>query len=231
VLPLGTRNHFARDLGLPADLAEAARVAVMGEVTRVDVGEVNGRVFINNSSLGVYPRLVRLREKMMKYGLAKWAAALWALLAVLRAHPFMAVRITADGEPMVRRTPFVFIGNNEYRMEGLSAARRESLSDGQLALYVMNASGRRNLLWLAWQILRGRTAELKELEVFRVAEAEIELKRSSTHVALDGELVTMRGALTYRVLPEALEVFAPPPEPEPDGTATGSPPGLQRTQQ
>ena len=231
VLPLGTRNHFARDLGLPLDLEGATQVILAGHMRTVDLGEVNGRVFINNSSLGVYPRLVRLREKMMKYGLAKWAAALWALLAVLRAHPFMAVRITADGEPMVRRTPFVFIGNNEYRMEGLSAARRESLSDGQLALYVMNASGRRNLLWLAWQILRGRTAELKELEVFRVAEAEIELKRSSTHVALDGELVTMRGALTYRVLPEALEVFAPPPEPEPDGTATGSPPGLQRTQQ
>ncbi|MGE5926309.1 MAG: diacylglycerol/lipid kinase family protein [Gemmatimonadota bacterium] len=209
VLPLGTRNHFARDLGIPLDLDGAMRVILAGETRTIDLGEVNGRVFINNSSLGVYPRLVRFREKLRKYGLSKWVAAAWALLAVLRRHPFMAVRITADGEPMVRRTPFVFIGNNEYRMEGLSAARRESLSDGVLALYVMNASGRRNLLWLAWQIVRGRTADLKELEVFQVEEAEIELRRSATHVALDGELLTMRGTLSYRIQPGALEVFAP----------------------
>ena len=214
VLPLGTRNHFARDLGLPLDLDGAMQVILGGVMRTVDLGEVNGRVFINNSSLGVYPRLVRFREKLRKYGLAKWVAAAWALLAVLRRHPFVAVRITADGEPMVRRTPFVFIGNNEYRMEGLSAARRESLSDGVLALYVMNASGRRNLLWLAWQILRGRTADLRELEVFQVAEAEIELRRRTTHVALDGELLTMRGTLRYRVRPHALEVCVPPPEPE-----------------
>ena len=208
VLPLGTRNHFARDLGLPLDLDGAIQVILAGETRTVDLGEVNGRIFINNSSIGVYPRLVRMRERLRKYGLAKWTAALWALLAVLRRHPFMAVRITADGETMVRRTPFVFIGNNEYRMEGLSAARRESLNDGLLALYVMNASGRRSLLWLGWQILRGRTADLAELERFSVAEAEIELRRSATHVALDGELLTVRGALTYRVLPEALEVCA-----------------------
>ncbi|HEU5050543.1 MAG TPA: diacylglycerol kinase family protein [Gemmatimonadales bacterium] len=216
VLPLGTRNHFARDLGIPLELDGAMQVVLAGQTRKVDLGEVNGRVFINNSSLGVYPRLVRFRERLRQYGLAKWAAALWALLAVLRAHPFMAVRITADGEAMVRRTPFVFIGNNEYRMEGLSAARRESLSDGVLALYVMNASGRRSLLWLGWQILRGRTAELSELEVFQVAEAEVELRRRSPHVALDGELVPLRGVLRYRVRPGALSVCAPAPVPAPE---------------
>ena len=214
VLPLGTRNHFARDLGLPLDLDGAMQVILAGETRTVDLGEVNGRIFINNSSIGVYPRLVRMRERLRKYGLAKWTAALWALLAVLRRHPFMAVRITADGETMVRRTPFVFIGNNEYRMEGLSAARRESLNDGLLALFVMNASGRRSLLWLGWQILRGRTADLAELERFSVAEAEIELRRSSTHVALDGELLTVRGRLRYKVLPRALEVCAIAPTAE-----------------
>ena len=211
VLPLGTRNHFARDLGLPLDLDGAMRVILAGATRTVDLGEVNGRVFINNSSIGVYPRLVRMRERLRKYGLAKWTAALWALLAVLRRHPFMAVRITADGEAMVRRTPFVFIGNNEYRMEGLAAARRESLSDGVLALYVMNASGRRSLLWLGWQILRGRTADLGELERFSVAEAEIELRRSATHVALDGELLIVRGTLRYEALPGALQVCAMAP--------------------
>jgi diacylglycerol kinase family enzyme len=212
VLPLGTRNHFARDIRVPLDVDGAMRVILAGHTRTVDMGEVNGRRFINNSSIGVYPRLVRMRERLRKYGLAKWTAALWALLAVLRRHPFMAVRITADGEPMVRRTPFVFIGNNEYRMEGLAAARRESLSDGVLSLYVMNASGRRSLLWLGWQIVRGRTADLTELERFQVAEAEIELRRSSTHVALDGELLTMREALAYRVIPRALEVFVPEAE-------------------
>lgn len=211
VLPLGTRNHFARDAGIPLDLEGAVAVILAGNVSRVDLGEVNGRIFINNSSIGVYPRLVRLRERHQKSGLAKWLAALWALLAVLRRHAFIAVRLTVDGEAIVRRTPFVFVGNNAYRMAGPDAARRDSLSGGELSLYVMNASGRRNLLWLAWQVLLGRTEELKELDTFTAAEIEVETRQRWPHVALDGEIVSMAGTLRYRVLAGALQVYVPVP--------------------
>ncbi len=209
VLPLGTLNHFAKDLGVPADLGEAAAIVLAGHTEQVDVGDVNGHIFLNNSSIGVYPRLVRLRERYQRYGLSKWLAAFWAMLAVLRRHSFMGVRIVADGETSVRRTPFVFVGNNRYRMEGLAAGSRESLTDGRLSLYVMNASGRRGLLWLAWQVLIGRADQLRELESAELLEAEIETRRRTIQLALDGEVINERAPLTYRVRPAALTVLVP----------------------
>lgn len=211
ILPLGTLNHFAKDLGIPLGLADAVGVVLQGHTTSVDVGEVNGHVFLNNSSIGVYPRVLRLRERYRQRGRSKWIAASWAVLAVLRRHSFMGVRVVADGETIVRRTPFVFIGNNEYRMEGLSAGTRESLTDGRLSLYMMNASGRRSLLWLAWNVLIGRTRRLPELETRAVLEAEVETHRDDLQVALDGEVTKERSPLAYRVRPAALRVFTPGP--------------------
>lgn len=211
VLPLGTLNHFAKDLGIPLGLADAVSAVLAGHTTAVDVGEVNGHVFLNNSSIGVYPRVLRLRERYQQRGRSKWIAACWAVLAVLRRHSFMGVRVVADGETFVRRTPFVFVGNNEYRMEGLSAGTRASLTDGRLSLYVMNASGRRSLLWLAWNVLIGRTRRLPELETRSMLEAEIETHRGDLQVALDGEVMKERGPLAYRVRPGALRVFTPAP--------------------
>ena len=207
VIPIGTLNHFAKDVGIPLDLAEAAAVVIGGRLRAVDVAEVNGRIFLNNSSIGVYPRLVRLRERYQKRGMAKWIAAFWAMLAVLRRRPFLAVRVVADDETLVRRTPFVLVANNAYRMAGFGAGERESLTDGRLAVYTMNASGRRSLLWLTWQILRGRAGEVKELESMEVTEVEIETRRHALQVALDGEVAGMRGPLRYRIRPGALQVF------------------------
>ena len=209
VLPLGTLNHFAKDLGIPLDLEGAAGVILGGVTTRVDVGEVSGHVFLNNSSIGVYPRLLRLRERYRERGRSKWIAAFWAMLAVLRRHSFMAVRIVADGETIVRRTPFVFVGNNAYRMEGLSAGSRDSLTGGRLAVYIMNAGGRRSLLWLAWSVLIGRARRIEELETLSVLEAQVETRRAKLQVALDGEVLEERDPLTYRVRPAALTVFTP----------------------
>jgi diacylglycerol kinase family enzyme len=210
VLPLGTLNHFAKDLGIPLDLEQAISVILAGRITKVDVGEVSGHIFLNNSSIGVYPRLLRLRERYRERGRSKWIAAFWAMLAVLRRHSFMAVRIVADGETIVRRTPFVFVGNNAYRMEGLSAGSRDSLTDGRLAVYVMNATGRRSLLWLAWSVLIGRARQIQELEMLSVLEAQVETRRPKLQVALDGEVVEERDPLAYRVRPAALPVFTPP---------------------
>jgi diacylglycerol kinase family enzyme len=209
VLPMGTLNHFAKDLGIPLELEDAARVVLEGMQCTVDVGEVNGRIFLNNSSLGVYPAIVRLRERYQASGFGKWIAALWASLAVLRRNPFMAVRIIADQEASVRRTPFVFVGNNEYRMAGLQAASRESLIGGHLAVYVLNAERRIGLLGLAWQVLVKGADEVKELDLLTVDDATIETRRSRLQVALDGEVVPLHSPLEYRIRPRALRVLVP----------------------
>jgi YegS/Rv2252/BmrU family lipid kinase len=209
VLPLGTLNHFAKDLGIPLELDEAAKVVLEGAVCKVDVGEVNGRIFLNNSSLGVYPAIVRLREKYSATLRDKWLAALWAGLTVLRRRPFLAVRIVAEGKAIVRRTPLVLVGNNEYKMAGIHAGSRESLARGQLALYVLNAEQRPGLVWLAWQVLLKGAEKVKEVDLTTVAEATVETRRRRIQVAADGEVFTLESPLNYRVRPGALQVHVP----------------------
>lgn len=209
VLPLGTLNHFAKDLGIPLELDEAAKVVLDGVVCKVDVGEVNGRIFLNNSSLGVYPAIVRLREKYQATIRGKWLAALWAGLTVLRRRPFMAVRIVAEGEAIVRRTPLVLVGNNEYKMAGIHAGSRESLARGRLALYVLNAEQRPSLLRLAWQVLLKGAERAKEVDLITLEEATVETRRPRPQVATDGEVFSLQSPLHYRIRPEALQVYVP----------------------
>src|ERR1700682_1204909 len=113
VLPLGTLNHFAKDLQIPQDLEDAARNLITGRAVPVDVGEVNGHIFLNNSSLGIYPHIVRLREEQQnKTGRNKWVAFALAFLSVLEHYSFLRVRLRVDGKELSCKTLLVFIGNN-----------------------------------------------------------------------------------------------------------------------
>jgi diacylglycerol kinase family enzyme len=209
VLPLGTLNHFAKDMGIPLDVEKAARVVLEGVVCKVDVGEINGRVFLNNSSLGVYPAIVRLREQNRSRFGGKWIAAFWAALTVLRRNPFMAVRIVVEEKTIIRRTPLLLVANNEYRMAGIQAGSRESLSKGHLAVYVLNAEQRPGLLRLAGQLLVLGGDQVKELDLLTVDEATVETKRRRIQVALDGEVTTMASPLHYRIRAGALRLHVP----------------------
>jgi diacylglycerol kinase family enzyme len=210
VLPLGTLNHFAKDLGIPLDLDEAVRVLAGGRPMKVDVGEVNGRIFLNNSGLGLYPDIVHDREKQQRrFGRGKWLAAFWASVSALRRYPFLSIRLVADGERLARRTPFVFIGNNEYTMQGLSIGERARLDGGKLSLYVAQRPGRLGLLRFALRALRGTLAQERDFDVLLTQEMEIETRRAHLRVATDGEVTVMNTPLRYRVRPGALTVIVP----------------------
>ncbi len=212
VLPLGTLNHFAKDLGMPLDVAAAAAVVACGPIGRVDVGEVNGRVFVNNSSLGLYPDIVRDRERQQRrLGRGKWPALLWATLAALRRYPFLAVRLSVDGSEDVYRTPFVFLGNNEYRMEGFAIGERDRLDDGLLSLYIAQRPGRARLFQLAIHALFGKLRQARDFRVFRATEIVVESKHRRLRVATDGEVTLMTPPLRYRVRPASLRVVRPAP--------------------
>ncbi|MFN2414210.1 MAG: diacylglycerol kinase family protein [Pyrinomonadaceae bacterium] len=211
VLPLGTLNHFAKDLGIPLGLEEAARNVCEGRVVSVDVGEVNGQVFVNNSSLGLYPRIVRRREKLQeREGSGKWSALARAGLAVLRRHPFLNVRLDADGRRITRKTPFVFVGNNEYETEGLQLGGRSRLDAGRLSLYVAHRTGRLGLLRLVLSALLGRLRQAHDFDALRAEEIWVETRRAKRlPVATDGEVTVMTTPLHYRVRPGALKVIVP----------------------
>ncbi len=212
VLPLGTLNHFAKDLGMPLDLEAAVAVIATGATARVDVGEVNGRVFVNNSSLGLYPDIVRDRERQQKrLGRGKWPALVWATLAALRRFPFLAVKLSVDGSEHVYRTPFVFIGNNEYRMEGFAIGERDGLGDGRLSLYIAQRPGRARLFQLAIRALFGRLRQARDFQVFQAEEIIVESRHRRLRVATDGEVTSMAPPLRYRVRAASLLVVQPAP--------------------
>lgn len=209
VLPLGTMNHFAKDLHVPLELEKAIETIIKGHVTTVDLGEVNGHTFVNNSSLGLYPSIVREREKQERLGSGKWPAYVWAAIAVLRRYPFLNVRLDADGKELKSRTPFVFVGNNEYEMETLNIGGRACLDAGELSLYVTNRTGRLGLIRLAWRALFGGLRQEKDFLAMCTKELWIETRHKRIRVALDGEITIMEPPLHYRVLPRALRVMAP----------------------
>ena len=209
ILPLGTLNHFARDLKIPNDLEAAAQTIISGRAINVDVGEVNGHIFLNNSSLGLYPIIVHEREKKQRLGSGKWPAFIWAAVAALRRYPFLDIRLSADGQEFRRRTPFVFIGNNEYVMETFNIGLRDCLDRGQLSLYMTNRTGRWGLFRLALRALLGRLREEKDFLAMCTKEVTIETRRKRLRVAFDGEVDLMEVPLHYRVRPGALRVMVP----------------------
>lgn len=207
ILPLGTLNHFAKDLGIPLDLPSAVRILAEGGIADVDVGEVNGTIFINNSSIGLYPHMARHRkEQVERLGRNKWVALLWASLAVLGRYPSLGVKLVVDGKKITTRTPLVFIGNNDYKLQGFDIGRRERLDAGELSIYLPHRAGRMRLVWLAVRALFGHLRDAEDFDAIRAAEISIESRQPVLRVALDGEVKQMRTPLHYRICRSALKV-------------------------
>ncbi len=209
VLPLGTLNHFAKDLKIPLELEAAALTVISGHTTEVDVAEVNDRIFLNNSSLGLYPIIVREREKRERLGFRKWPAAFWATLQALRRYPFLDVRVHVNDEFIDRTTPFVFVGNNEYVMSLLNIGWRDRLDKGMLSVYITHRTSRLKLIGLAMRAMIGRLRQDKDFIELFTDEVKIESRHKRLRVAFDGEIDVMRPPLHYRIRTRALRVVVP----------------------
>jgi diacylglycerol kinase family enzyme len=210
VLPVGTLNHFAKDLGIPLDIVEAAHATATGEVRAVDVGEVNGKIFINNSGLGLYPSVVRGRNQQQRLGRSKKMAFFWAVLSVLRRYPLLQVCFTTDtGDEFTRLTPVVFIGNNKYEMKGFEIGSRHSLEGGKLAVYVARHHCRWGLIRMGIEAILGRLHRGIDFDFVSTEEIKIETKKKMLNVSADGEVSKLIPPLIYRIRPLALRVIAP----------------------
>jgi diacylglycerol kinase family enzyme len=210
VLPCGTLNHFAKDLHIPLDLAGAVKTIVAGHVAAVDVGYVNQRAFINNSSIGVYPDIVRARETLRQQGRNKWAALAIATADVVRRGREVFVRVEVDGRSAVTRTPFLFVGNNEYTLEGLSLGTRARLDGGRLHAYLAPRLHTRDLPNALFWALLGRPRHDGAFVTIAAADMWIETPHARTiPVATDGEVTKLATPLHYRVAAGALKVIVP----------------------
>ncbi|HTO04211.1 MAG TPA: diacylglycerol kinase family protein [Opitutus sp.] len=210
VLPMGTLNHFARDLGVPMGWQAAIDSLASAAVRAIDVAEVNGHIFINNCSLGSYAEAVRRRDALRKRkGLGKWRAMMVASWIVFKELRRLRLRIAIAGETLSLRTPFVLVSNNRYTGRVLASSLRPRLDEGRLWLYTTRAHRHGALIRLIWQTLTRRIDEADELEVHSLTEATITLAQGALAVAADGEVLDVQSPLHFRIRPAALQVLAP----------------------
>jgi diacylglycerol kinase family enzyme len=209
ILPLGTLNHFSKDLGI-ATLAEAERVLIEGRVRTVDVGLLNDRTFINNSGIGIYPAIVLERERVRRLGVPKLPAFVLACVKAVIKLPFLHLRLEADGKRLSRVTPFLFVGNNVYETEGLSLGTRKRLDEGLLSAYVARHPGPLGLIRIALRALAGHLREYRDFNMTSARKLIVRTTGDSVlQVSLDGETYRMKTPLEYSILPGAIQVLAP----------------------
>jgi diacylglycerol kinase family enzyme len=208
ILPGGTLNHFAKDHGIPTDLAKAAKVAGNGKVVGADIGYVGDRVFLNTSSIGAYVTFVRVRERFEKRFGYKFAS----LLAVFRMFSEIrtfGLELEVEGVKKTYRTSLVFIGVGERELQLPTLGSRKP--NGKRGLHVMVVQGRRpaRLFAVAMAgIARGtrQASRLPDFESFMVDTCRIDLARSQATIAVDGEVKVMQTPLEYRIERDALRL-------------------------
>jgi diacylglycerol kinase family enzyme len=209
VLPLGTFNYFAQRIHVPLDLDAALEVIATATTPKtMSVGEVNGRVFLNNSSIGLYPAVLKQRETTYRrIGRSQAAAYLSVAFVLIQPPGFLKLQLTADGTPLVRRTPLLFVGVNPHQMASFGIAGYECLDNGRLAMYITRPLSAPRLWRLA---LRGFFRGLygaSELEVLCAREVQVTLRRKRVRVAMDGEVARLHSPLRYRLRVNALRVL------------------------
>lgn len=210
ILPLGTLNHFARDLGVPLDIDEAARLIASGKARSVDVAEVNGRIFVNNSAVGLYPLMVLDREAQeSRLGRSKRLAMLIASARALLRFSSERLTLTVNDEKTSIETPLLFVGNNAYRLEMPGAGTRERLDRGQLFVLVLRRNSRLGFCLASLRALAGRQRQDDVVRIEDVVALRVDSPRARLAISLDGETAHFETPLNYRLRAGALKVIAP----------------------
>jgi diacylglycerol kinase family enzyme len=201
-------NLFARSLGVPLDMRAAAEALAPGATASVDIGEVNGRPFVHHVTLGLHPRMIRIRERLT-YGsrLGKILATLQAWWVVVRQPPRLAVRIAVGADRLERRTAAILVTNNPLGEGHLPYA--DDLQQGELGLYLTTSRRWSDLVQLAARLAFGEIAGTPLLESRRAPSVEIAFDRVIANASVDGELVSLETPLGLRVRRRGLTVLRP----------------------
>ncbi|HEX6462619.1 MAG TPA: diacylglycerol kinase family protein [Candidatus Saccharimonadales bacterium] len=210
VLPMGTLNHFAKDIGMPTELRAAVTVIAQNERKKIDIAQVGDHYFLNNASFGVYPMLVKKREDSQEK-VGKWPALLWAFLKIVPRLRRYRVHITCDHIQKTYRTPLVLVANNPYDIRKRDFIRRKTLTSGLLVVYVLETKNLPELLLVSWRVIRGF---VEPSRIFTHIKAhEITLERASGKsllLAYDGEVVSLpQASVSFRILPRKLQIITP----------------------
>ncbi|MEX0685888.1 MAG: diacylglycerol kinase family protein [Balneolales bacterium] len=210
VLGLGTRNHFARDLGIPKDPIEAIKLLDKLNVRQIDLGEVNGNIFINNATMGFYPQIVKERDdKTEKHGWRKWQAHIVAAFFVLWRFPKIRLIVQGENSRDHYYTPLLFVGNNEYQNGILSNSSRSTLNGGHLWVCTVHATGIWSLLRMAWQLTTKGIQGVQNIETRLVSSITVRPNKRKVTVAIDGENKKLHSPLRFNIIKKGLRVVVP----------------------
>ena len=210
ILPLGTFNFFARSFDVPVEFDEAVEIIRSGRTTPATLGEINGRVFINNASIGAYAMILKEREDVYKTWGRSRIAAYWSVVkAMITLYKPMTMAVSVDGKKVRAKSPMVFVGICAYQLEYYELEGAEAVRDGKFAVMIAPDSGRLMLIWRALKIaLRGARRE-RDFTLLTGEEVVIETRRAERLVARDGENERMKGPYHFRVLKDAVQVLVP----------------------
>ncbi len=209
IIPTGTLNHFARDAGIPTALDQAIAVIANGHERLFDLGVVNDHFFLNNISLGSYPRMVQLRDGLEENGRSRPLATAIAVARTWWHLRKLTATLSMDGRPLFRRSPFIVVGNGSYVLSGLSLGKRDEISDGRLSLYVAPSTGRIGALSLPFRALAGRLENYERFETFGAERITAQLSRPRIEAAIDGEVHVLDSPLQFTIRRAALRVLVP----------------------
>lgn len=209
VVPIGTYNHFARDLGIPLDWRAALEVALTGGTRQIDTGRVNDRFFVNNLSIGLYPVLVRHREERGR-NYPRWKARLIAFYRTLRKYPHVTLAVETEHRREWIRTHVFMVSNNPYELEGVGIeAPRSTLTEGRLSVYWLPHTSRWRLARYVARYLAGRVRTIPGFRSFRTLRMRVQSARAQLEVGVDGEVFTMPTPLVVTAAPQSLVVRVP----------------------
>lgn len=210
ILPLGTFNFVSRGLGLSEDPEAAARAILAGHPHRISVGMVNDQLFLNNVSLGLYPRILSEREAMYaRYGRFR-ILAYWTVLAtIIRAQRTPRMTIETEDGTRSLRTPLIFIARSAYQLERFGLSGADIISDDRFAVFVARSGTRWHLIKLAFHLARKRLIAGTDVELFSAHSLTIRTPRRRPRVAFDGEKRRMLAPLEFEIRPDALSIIIP----------------------
>lgn len=207
ILPVGTHNNFSKDLGIPQQINAAVNLVVNGKVQKINIGEVNGQFFLNNSSIGVYPRIVIQRELKELAGKHRARAIIESTLDALRNLREHRIVMTIAGKEIIRHTPLVFIGNGLYDTNNFGLGKRTLINRDKFSVYVLQRTKTRDLIRIAAKNFLKLLSREEKFEDFSAPEIDIATDVENPSIAVDGEIFHTTSPLRYRLRKNFLNII------------------------
>lgn len=210
LLPAGTFNFAARNLGVSTEMSEAVSVIIDGRVRQIDIGEINGRIFLCGAGLGLYARMLEQREQdKRRFGRSQLIAFLSGMRFLLSPHPLFAVELVADGRTERHLTTTLFFGCNTLQLQHFNTSAAECPRHRKLAILSLKLRSRWEVTVAAYAALMRRLDAVNTTEAFCASTVRVQTRRRVLKVGIDGEVVLLRSPLDVKLRLGALQVYAP----------------------